>query len=472
MARLFICTQGTSIANKCQSLRSLQAGNVGWNEGKTDEMRQFEKELNAFIQELSVKKGDVEKAAAELTVLAKAKLTGQDRVVLLSTDTYLGNVCAHALKSLLEKHYAVKDVQIRRVEGLQVHNRERLEREGLSNFITMVRREIEATGGRDDEIFLCPNGGFKGVVPFLTILGMRYHCRVLYTFEHAECLITLPSLPFTLDTKLFRRAENALKKLTNDVEQHEEVYLNNIEDYDESERVLFLGFVEQLPNGMVSPSAMLEPLLDAASRQSVLMLSSDAIKVMKKLEGTPAYAILVKIMRNAQEEKWRNAKQHMHPLETTDLIAIKPGRTTERVLGYLYEGCFYVARVYSNHDDYDAETTGVAPQKKDYPLSKFKQWLPEEVDTPMQARLLDDLCTENRMLEEENERIQGQLVAERECCERVKKARLAEKESVVQLEKKLQQQVAAYDKLRNASLIELLRMWWKHRWTKEVIFND
>ena len=49
------------------------------------------------------------------------------------------------------------------------------------------------------DLILNPTGGYKGVIPFVTVLGMLYGKRSVYIFEHAEQLINLPPLPFSFD---------------------------------------------------------------------------------------------------------------------------------------------------------------------------------------------------------------------------------------------------------------------------------
>jgi hypothetical protein len=58
------------------------------------------------------------------------------------------------------------------------------------------------TGG----LILCPNGGFKGVVPLLTVLGMIFRAPVVYVFGIDETVITLPQLPIDFATNLLERA--------------------------------------------------------------------------------------------------------------------------------------------------------------------------------------------------------------------------------------------------------------------------
>ena len=471
MARLFICTLGTSIANRCPSLRELQKENSPWDASITDKMKQFERELKENLESIARKKSDLEKSSAEITVLTKAKITAGDRVVLLATDTYLGKKCSEALEHLLEKQFNVSDVKTCRIKGLQVHSEEQLLKEGLSNFINETRRLIEEVGDYGTEIFLCPNGGFKGVVPFLTILGMRYHCKVLYTFELAESLIVLPSLPFTLDTTLYRRAERALKVLNEVIEQSEEVYLKNIDDYDESERDLFLGFVERNNMGMVTPSSMLEPLLEAAKTSFSVMLSKDAIARMEKLEGDYAYGRLVELMAKAQNKQWLDTKEHRHSLETTNLMAVKPGaNVTERLLGYEREGEFWVTHVFPDHDSYDSATSGSkVPQKQDYPPEAFERWTPRELTSVKAGRLFESLHEQLKELEagceefikkNDAQAVQFKQALEKAQAELDKKDAdyIALKETHETTKKTL---IPSY--LKEISLGSLLKAWWTAR---------
>lgn len=484
MARVFFCTQGTSLANPCGDLlREQQKVSHPW-EYDPPRGDPFIKEFKAHIDGLQKKSvQEVGTACAELDSLYRAKLTADDTVVLLATDTYLGKVCTDALKRLLENVFKLSPdkISIERIVDLQVHDPKRLEETGYKNFLELVRKKVETYQQSGCELYFCPNGGYKGVVLFLTIFGMLYHIKIIYTFEHAKKLVTLPSLPFTLDRELFKRAENALRCLSEEIEQPEAVYLKNIQDYTEEERALFMGFVQSDGKGKVTPLSLLEPYICAAERPFMVMMTKEAVNTMEELRkaDNKSYSELLSYIKNAQNPEWRNRSVHYHPLERIDLVAIKPGPVSARLLGYPKNNQFYVTHVFKKHDAYDRVINGrPAPKAKDYPDSAFISWSPEELGTKRNATLFEELTKENDRLTERNEIAlaenkklsdekrqlqtahQQQLSGAQRQIERLQTEAKTLKDKISTLE---QETIPLY--LKSVSLWQLFAAWWRFRKT-------
>lgn len=417
MARVFICTQGTSIANTLPSLRELQRADYPWDSQAPD-AKAFSRALNTkFTEWQRLNLAELAREAAELTILHQRKLSTDDRVILIATDTFLGNACSSVLKKLLLKRWGLAEgsVQIRRIEGLQVTDGERFKSDGIGNFMEMVRKEVSEARRAGNEVFLCPNGGFKGIVPFMTFVGMLNHCKVLYTFEQTATVLELPSLPFSLDVSLYQRAEAALQHLEAEVELPKEVFLNKIVDYSPSEEGLFLGFVQQTDDGTkVTPNSLLASLLEARIAENTwAMLSNDAREDLEKVGPGPLYDKFTDFILRSQNPDYRD--HNLHPLDMTTLYAMKRIQTSERLLGYPVDTKFYVARVLQ-HDEYDRLTKGPnVPQKEDYPPTCFSRWEPSQAiaQTPKGRAELAALCDENATLQAQLAAAQNEVVAQR-----------------------------------------------------------
>lgn len=83
------------------------------------------------------------------------------------------------------------------VTGLQVQNARLFEQEGIPNFIDRVLDILDRYQGY--EIILNPNGGFKAVVPYTTLIGPVFGFPVYYIFEKSEQLIKMPGAPIDFD---------------------------------------------------------------------------------------------------------------------------------------------------------------------------------------------------------------------------------------------------------------------------------
>ena len=379
MTACIICSLGTSLANGCPELHRLQSLTLGWDDHPDEnctEATKLQHYLDSRTHELTrreVSKEVLRRASAELNVLLRRPKQVDwkgIRIVLLATDTWLGRQCGEALARILETATPGAETHLVQVEGLQVRDGTRLRNEGIVKLLEAMRREIEVVGREGAEVTILPNGGYKGIVPFLTLMGMFYRCRVLYIFEFAETPSVLPALPFTLDLELYGRAAEALRTLDEQVEMPEASFLQRIRGYRAEERELFMGFV--LPGetpGSVTPNPLLEALVEAAAQTPTVMLSPKALEDLEACGNSAERRKFLDLLRRSQEPTWREG--HLHSLETTDLLAIKRvGSSPERLLGYEHEGCYYVARILL-HDEYDRVTTGKTPKKKDFPLDCF-----------------------------------------------------------------------------------------------------
>ena len=104
MNKLIICTLGTSIANKCpsQSHCIKEYSTFGW-EDSNEAYLQLEKEIDERIRNFDLsKESDVMEISAEANTLLGTGISSNDRVILLATDTRLGNICSKKSQNSLD----------------------------------------------------------------------------------------------------------------------------------------------------------------------------------------------------------------------------------------------------------------------------------------------------------------------------------------------------------------------------------
>lgn len=258
--KLILCSVGTSIARHCQSIAPLTRMATAWD----TPVDGFAPDLLALQHPFCEK--EFRSLSAETNCLDRIGTGPDDCVVLLSSDSAPGRMCSEALHLLITRQYGLSPerVHIRRIEGLQVHDGVRLREFGLKNLITTVLGYLkDPVYNRDFEIIINPTGGFKGVLPFLTVLGMLHGKKTVYIFEHSNDLITLPPLPFTINPDLLNRARPAIQHLQRMGSVQAEEYFTRIEGYEASERDLFLAFTEQKDENSLSLSPLVYCLMDS-----------------------------------------------------------------------------------------------------------------------------------------------------------------------------------------------------------------
>ena len=407
MDKLVICTTGTSIGSNCGVDRDLLFGKVlGWD----DVSPQIQQQLDSCLIEKDLQDVATRRAlSAELKSLDLLGLGSRDRVVLLVTDTYQGRVCAETVKTILIDAYGLAEnqVELHRVEGLQVNDAERLRKQGLKNMIKIILEKYLDDGANyryTHNIIFNPTGGFKGIVPFLTVLGMLYGKKTIYVFENSDELIELPPLPFSFDLKIYERVKSALQYIEENVAVSEQEYLGKIKGYTSEEHELFMAFTEPFDDNTITLSPLAYCLLPRAQEKSLPLISNKVAKTLEKCRGYSG-DVLREMILNSTDSLWR--QQHYHKWgKTTDLTIMKASRRQERLAGFMRNNQFHVALAYSDHDDYARELSNY--KVKDFENEDFNPWEPDkkiELDRDLSdcQKRTDKLSEKIDRLSEENQ---------------------------------------------------------------------
>ena len=193
---LYLCTAGTSIAT-----------------GPGADGPSLAARISAKIATAQARHRDDPRAfliavSAETNGLARCDCGPGDEVQLLATDTNDGLQCAEAVAELVRTYLGAK-ASAKRIDGLVVDKESRFRRQGVGNLLNFARARAHEHGG---DVVFNVTGGYKGVVPYLTLLGMFEGCEVHYVFENVE-LIRLPALPVRLDLSRVAAAAPALAAL-------------------------------------------------------------------------------------------------------------------------------------------------------------------------------------------------------------------------------------------------------------------
>jgi putative CRISPR-associated protein (TIGR02619 family) len=119
---------------------------------------------------------------------------------LIASDSAESEFCAEVVgKVLKEKFTGRVDYRVISVLGLNVDNYEEFRHRGINN---LVRILIGINIERDSkQTVYCISGGFKGVVPVMTILAQLLDVKCFYNYERTSALIEIPVFPFDFDWK-------------------------------------------------------------------------------------------------------------------------------------------------------------------------------------------------------------------------------------------------------------------------------
>ncbi|MGH7192249.1 MAG: putative CRISPR-associated protein, partial [Candidatus Saccharimonadales bacterium] len=308
------------------------------------------------------------RVSAEVNALSRRDADQHDEVVYLVSETEDGRLCGQRLVALTRSELGSR-ARLIVVEGLQVRDGQRFRRVGIHNLfdqIDRLRRDNTAT-----EVELNATGGFKGVVPYLTLYGMFHDLPVSYIFEQSETLIRLPRIPLEFDWAKLAPAERAVSALCDSVLHERELrdllpadYWRAKADYD----CLF-----EREDGQVTLSAvglLMRGRLDAAVENTEVLLSPRAKTALDEAEQEVRshYEFMLTRVRSPL---LRADAAHNETLHKTDLKVWKRyGQAGPRMLYWVDEPRVLVGELLK-HDDYLAYVNGSPRKRSDYPIEHF-----------------------------------------------------------------------------------------------------
>ncbi len=205
--KTYICTCGISILTK-SGLNIERFRNVplsGWNQHQDDILAMRDR-VSEILERLRVPE-QLDDISAEIKSLVKMGVKLDDRIILIASDTVDCKLCAELVQSFLTDREICSDVRIKVIKGLQAIDGGLFQREGLKNLLAfLISLEHE-------DIVLNPTGGFKSVVPYLSLIGMLFNKPVRYIHEDSEDVITLSNVPVLLNESLLLFVEEKLRKI-------------------------------------------------------------------------------------------------------------------------------------------------------------------------------------------------------------------------------------------------------------------
>ena len=303
--------------------------------------------------------------SAETNSLERLRLGANDEVFLLATDTEDGLECANKVKRKILSDLQPKNIEIKQVDGLQVDSAKLFRETGLIELCKILQKESEKSYQYD--VVFNVTGGFKGVVPFVTVMGMLFRIPTVYIFERSNELLTLPPLPIAWDIQLFQRALPALKRIDQESAIYVNEYFSLINSYKPEEEMLFRGFVEAVDTSKVTMSPLAFILYTIESESKGVVLSEDVMKIWEKGNKERKQKIHGWI-NNLASPTWRTQK--IHSFSGTDLDVYKPGNTAERAAGYIENNVFHFCCLFFSHDEYEREQPKL--KRKHYASRQFK----------------------------------------------------------------------------------------------------
>lgn len=173
------------------------------------------REISNLKNELSLLLNRNIDASAEIssTIRFLEKYNEELVLVPITTDTLLSNICADVISNKLNSFDKIKVEETLLIRGLQIYDNKKFLKEGLPNLINRLERF-----SAQHNIFLNFTGGYKGVIPYLTIWAQVNNVRMIYLYEESKNIIEIPQAPIDISWNVFAKYYDLLVQLKNGIE--------------------------------------------------------------------------------------------------------------------------------------------------------------------------------------------------------------------------------------------------------------
>ncbi|MCB0650817.1 MAG: hypothetical protein KDC85_06040 [Saprospiraceae bacterium] len=144
---------------------------------------------------------------------------------LIATDTVLSRIAAEQIRDMFNYLHPglcdfVPDYQHDIIKGLVVQNpalHEEFQQPnffeaGFLNLIERIKQIIDTARGKSSGIILNISGGYKAIIPIVTLLGQIEQVPLIYNYENSSDLVTIGNLPFTFDWAVVEAVKPFLKR--------------------------------------------------------------------------------------------------------------------------------------------------------------------------------------------------------------------------------------------------------------------
>lgn len=133
------------------------------------------------------------------------------------------------------------DDQTFAVAGLQVKNLKEFQEKGLYNLLEVVGILSEQASSKKDQLVLNISGGYKAMIPVMTVFAQILSVPIKYIYEESDELFTLEQFPIDYDWDLIMEYSHFIKEfnaLTKAIQLKEEDQIKECTEEEKKQRKL------------------------------------------------------------------------------------------------------------------------------------------------------------------------------------------------------------------------------------------
>ena len=288
-------------------------------------------------------------ASAEISSLLKIQEREKDelKVILITTDTIASNLCAEILEKFFEQKENFNINKVYSISKLNINSKNDFVKKGIPNLIIRLTSILE---NNYNPIFNI-TGGYKGIIPLLTIYSAVNDCEINYIYEDSNELITIPQLPIKIDMNFVEKYYDYLKTLENGIENYHKIKSKEFEKYDNLEKHGFIEIVDNI--GILSPIGNI--FLKKYQSQFNIFYCPD--EVWKKIQNQKEIQRLLKEKFNTNIWEYKTEAKQDH-------FVYDDGNNNNRIYFFKNQENTYIYKTFENEEKAkDFITTNIDKEK-------------------------------------------------------------------------------------------------------------
>jgi len=286
-----------------------------------------------------------ETASAEiLSNIRLQKELGEDiELYLISTDTVASRLAAEIIGQVFCDRDGVNvffNPQFDVIGGLQVYQYDDFVRRGLPG---LVNRIHNIAGGFFENVIFNIAGGYKGIIPYMTIMAQVNGCDIVYLFEKSEQVMRIPRTPILIDYAIFERYNEHIAMLDNGIENYPQAKSKELQVFEELENK---GLVEQA-DGMACLSPLGEIFLKRFNTERFVFYCSDEVwnQINKQQDIS---RILTEKFHN---KLLRENKTELKPEQTKHHRVYDDGNNNNRIFFFEENGRLFIYKTFEKEEE-------------------------------------------------------------------------------------------------------------------------
>lgn len=316
----------------------------------------------------------IHRASAELNSLSRImqnhRVDANTQLHFLVSETPDGVLAGRIVADFCREYFGAQAlVKVHVIEGLQVKDAKKFRLMGLNNVIHTIYRTLNQADAGTYLRVLNPTGGFKAVIPYMTIIGMlEQNVQMHYIYEQSDEVITLGNLPLRLNLEELGDVEAVLYELDAQ-EVCDEATLKSLlglrnQSITEHPAWSLFDMTELDDQVFFELSGLGKIVLErfkAKQKKIKIFLSEQAHRALNS-RNTKNPAAYRRYIEYLTIEGWLVPPRRHHYDNPAGAIAVKPGGVNERLWVFQIPDGILVAELTHHRPDQSYE---IVPQKRE-----------------------------------------------------------------------------------------------------------